>query len=406
MKKKMNDSGKSKLVLTILTAVCVVLIILSFTTDAVSGPLHYVTGVITPIQSGMNAIGTWISDKGEYLFHTTDLRSENAGLQKKVDELTAENSDLLQNQDEYERLKDLLDLKDEYSNYPTIAARIIAKDSGNWFNVFTINKGSKDGIQEDMNVIADGGLVGIVTSVGSNWATVRSIIDDYSNVSAEISSTSDNCIIAGNLKLIDEGKISLVKLTDADNKVTVGDKVVTSEISNRFLPGILIGYVSEIGMDSNNLTKSGSITPVVDFRHLHEVLVITQLKNTDEAQKDIQSQAQSETEMILETETGKQTESRQEENSETQSHNDYFDLTDICSADDIDADICHCIRLPESSDHPDGFFCTDAWETRGDVCGCIFWYPDGYFLRTGAGISYAPLHLCRILQRFLLSHFL
>lgn len=191
----------------------------------------------------MNAIGTWISDKGEYLFHTTDLRSENAGLQKKVDELTAENSNLLQNQDEYERLKDLLDLKDEYSNYPTIAARIIAKDSGNWFNVFTINKGSKDGIQEDMNVIADGGLVGIVTSVGSNWATVRSIIDDYSNVSAEICSTSDNCIIAGNLKLIDEGKISLVKLTDADNKVTVGDKVVTSEISNRFLPGILIGYV-------------------------------------------------------------------------------------------------------------------------------------------------------------------
>ena len=128
MKKKMNDSGKSKLVLTILTAVCVVLIILSFTTDAVSGPLHYVTGVITPIQSGMNAIGTWISDKGEYLFHTTDLRSENAGLQKKVDELTAENSDLLQNQDEYERLKDLLDLKDEYKHYPTIAARIIAKD--------------------------------------------------------------------------------------------------------------------------------------------------------------------------------------------------------------------------------------------------------------------------------------
>ena len=60
-----------------------------------------------------------------------------------------------------------------------------------------------------MNVIADGGLVGIVTSVGSNWATVRSIIDDYSNVSAEISSTSDNCIIAGNLKLIDEARSAL-----------------------------------------------------------------------------------------------------------------------------------------------------------------------------------------------------
>ena len=314
MKKKTNDSGKSKIVLTVLTAVCTALIILSFTTDMMSGPLQYITGVITPIQSGMNAIGTWISEKGEYLFNTTDLRSENENLQKKVQELTAENSELLQNQEEYNRLKELLDLKDEYSDYPTVAARIIAKDSGNWFNVFTINRGSNDGIKEDMNVIASGGLVGIVTSVGPNWATVRSTIDDYSNVSAEISSTSDNCIIAGNLKLIDEGKISLVKLTDADNKVTVGDKVVTSDISNRFLPGILIGYVSEIGMDSNNLTKSGSITPVVDFRHLHEVLVITQLKNTDEAQEDIRAQSQSETEMTVETDTQKQTES---ENSTT-----------------------------------------------------------------------------------------
>lgn len=303
MKKKRNDSGKSKLMLGIITVLCAVLIVLSFTTDMMSGPLRYVTGVITPIQSGMNAIGTWISEKGEYLFNTTDLRSENAELKKKVEELTAENTSLLQNQDEFERLKDLLELKEEYEDYPTVAARIIAKDSGNWFNVFTINKGSNDGIKVDMNVIASGGLVGIVTSVGPNWATVRAIIDDYSNVSAEITSTSDNCIIAGNLKLIDEGKISLVKLTDADDKVTVGDKVVTSEISNRFLPGILIGYVSEIETDSNNLTKSGSITPVVDFRHLHEVLVITILKNTDEAQEDIRSQAQTETEMTVETDT-------------------------------------------------------------------------------------------------------
>ena len=78
--------------------------------------------------------------------------------------------------------------------------------------------------------------------------------------------------------MIHEGKINLVKLTDTADKVSVGDKIVTSDVSDRFLPGILIGYISEIGMDSNNLTKSGTITPVVDFRHLHEVLVIKQLK--------------------------------------------------------------------------------------------------------------------------------
>lgn len=284
MKKKMNDSKKSKLVLIIIAIFCALLIVLSFTVDLMSGPLGFVAGyTITPIQSGMNEIGNWIAEKSDYLFNTTDLRAENRELQDKIDELTAENNQLLQDQAEYERLKELLELKDEYDDYPTVAARIIAKDSGNWFNMFTINKGSGDGIEKDMNVIASGGLVGIVTSVGDNWATVRSIIDDYSNVSAEITSTSDTCIIAGNLQLIDEGKISLVKLIDADDKVTVGDRVVTSEISDRFLPGILIGYVSEIGMDSNNLTKSGSITPVADFRHLHEVLVITRLKDTGDA---------------------------------------------------------------------------------------------------------------------------
>jgi rod shape-determining protein MreC len=93
-----------------------------------------------------------------------------------------------------------------------------------------------------------------------------------------VSTTSDQCIVAGNLQLIDEGSLNLVKLTDADNKVHVGDKVVTSYISEKYLPGILIGYISELNNDANNLTKSGYITPVVDFRHLQEVLVILEKK--------------------------------------------------------------------------------------------------------------------------------
>ena len=311
MKKKKNQTSVMNRYLLIgLSVFCIFMMLLSSFSDKVGGPFKVVANVtVIPLQQGINQIGGWMGDMKDNFQTLKEVRAENTKLQKQVDSLITENNNLQQERYELQRLQELYQLDKNYADYKKTAAHVIGKDSGNWFNVFTINKGSKDGIQEDMNVIADGGLVGIVTSVGSNWATVRSIIDDYSNVSAEISSTSDNCIIAGNLKLIDEGKISLVKLTDADNKVTVGDKVVTSEISNRFLPGILIGYVSEIGMDSNNLTKSGSITPVVDFRHLHEVLVITQLKNTDEAQKDIQSQAQSETEMILETETGKQTES-------------------------------------------------------------------------------------------------
>lgn len=285
MKKKTNESIKSKYLLMFVMAVCVVLIFLTFTTDLESGPLKQVAQtVITPVQNGFNRVGSWILDKGVYFQDSATIYEENQILKEKVSELTAENTQLLQNQDELERLRDLYDLDRQYQDYPKIGARIIAKGSGNWFNLFTIDKGSDDGIQVDNNVIADGGLVGIVTEVGKNWATVRAICDDYSNVSAMVSTTSDICIVSGNLTLLDEGKLEMSKLIDSEDKVSVGAKVVTSHVSEKYLPGILIGYISDISSDSNQLTKSGYITPVVDFKHLQEVLVITKLKETGNSQ--------------------------------------------------------------------------------------------------------------------------
>ena len=111
--------------------------------------------------------------------------------------------------------------------------------------------------------------------VGPSWATVRSIIDDSSNVSAMAVSTSDNCVVTGDLKLIDEGKLSFEQLYDQDNKVTVGERIVTSNISEKYVEGLFIGYVSEIQQDPNNLTKTGTIVTPVDFGHLKDVFVIT-----------------------------------------------------------------------------------------------------------------------------------
>ena len=162
--------------------------------------------------------------------------------------------------------------------YDKVAAEVIAMDDENWFSTFTINRGTDDGIQVDCNVIAGSGLVGIVTDVGSNWATVRSIIDDSSNVSAMTMSTSDRCIVSGDLRLINEGKLQFIHLKDDDDRIQEGEKIVTSDVSEKFLPGILIGYVSEIEEDPNNLTKTGTLTPVVDFEHIREVLVIKELK--------------------------------------------------------------------------------------------------------------------------------
>ena len=130
----------------------------------------------------------------------------------------------------------------------------------------------------DSNVFTGSGLVGIVTEVGPDYARVRSIIDDSSNVSGMILSTSDTCVVAEIWSWQPMGVYVLRKLANNDNKIEVGEQVVTSHVSNRFLQGLFIGYISEIEVDSNNLTRSGYITPAVDFSKLQEVLVITTTK--------------------------------------------------------------------------------------------------------------------------------
>lgn len=133
-----------------------------------------------------------------------------------------------------------------------------------------------------MNVLASGGLAGIITDVGLHTATVRSIIDNSSDISAMLLTTNDNCIVTGSLtRMTSEGAITFSELADDKDAVATGDAVVTSYISDRYLPGLVIGYVKSIQKDSNNLTKSGTITPVVDFRHIREVLVILDKKETE-----------------------------------------------------------------------------------------------------------------------------
>ena len=205
--------------------------------------------------------------------------AENETLKTRVDELTEENTRLRSEQFELERLRSLYELDQEYMQYHKIGARIIAKDSSSWFSVFRIDKGSDDGIKEDMNVIAGGGLVGIVTDVGANYATVRSIIDDSSRVSAMAQQSGDSCIVAGDLQLFKDGRLKLSYM-EKDDDIKDGDMIVTSNISGKFLPGILVGYATDITVDYNdNLTKSGYLIPAARFDRLQEVLVITDLKD-------------------------------------------------------------------------------------------------------------------------------
>ena len=266
--------------LFILTAVCIALIALTLTNTLSIDPVRNTVGtLIIPLQNGLNRAGSWMSGRRSTQKTADELQLENDELREKVANLQEQNTILTENTIELEELRQLYEVDREYAYYDKVAADVIANDTGNWYNRFTINKGENDGIHTNMNVLSSGGLVGIVTETGPNWANVRSIIDDGSNVSSSILVTSDNCIVSGDMSTMEEGKLLLTDLS-VDVSVSVGEKIVTSNISDKYLPGILIGYVDEIGEDQNHLMQTGTVLPAADFSHLDHVLVILETKNT------------------------------------------------------------------------------------------------------------------------------
>lgn len=258
---------------------CVVLMFVSYRfPERFSGVKTAVGNVISPMQRGINSVGKSISDRLQAFRDVKKLRAENEQLKSQIESLTSTNQQLTQEKFELDGLRRLYELDAKYTDYDKVAARIIASDTNNWFYNFVVDKGSQDGISVGMNVLAGNGLVGIVSETGKNWSRIRSIIDDNCNVSGMSLETQDTCIVSGDLKMMKEQDVIRVEMISLDAKIKENSEIVTSHISDKYLQGILIGYIQNIEVDSSNMTKNATLIPAVDFERLDEVLIITELK--------------------------------------------------------------------------------------------------------------------------------
>ncbi len=291
LKNTLRDRIKlpARYLLLILSALCILLIVITFNVRSFTGPFStFGNYFIVPLQRGVTRIGDGLILRTQNRKDLEALREENAELKEEVERLTGELTGLREQEYELLRLRELYETDVRYDAYETLGAQVIAKDTGNWYHSFIVDKGEADGVRADMNVLAAGGLVGRITRTGQHWARVETIIDDNSNVSGSVLATADNLMVEGSLQSFSRGVISFGHLLDEEGAVMEGDKVVTSNISNRYLPGILIGYITSIELDPNNITRSGEITPAVDFSHINNVLIILQTKQIPE-EADVQS---------------------------------------------------------------------------------------------------------------------
>lgn len=268
-----------KYLLIVCVIFCIVLMFLTYRfPDRFSGVKSAVGNVVSPMQRGINNIGRSISDRLQAFRDVKKLRKENEELKAAIEALTATNQELTQEKYELDGLRRLYELDAKYTEYDKVAARIIASDTNNWFYSFVVDKGSDHGIKVGMNVMAGNGLVGIVSETGKNWSRIRSIIDDNSNVSGMSIETHDTCIVSGELKLMKESGVIKVEMISMDAGFKENGEIVTSHISDKYLQGILIGYIKDIKIDSSNMTKTAYLVPAVNFERLDEVLIITELK--------------------------------------------------------------------------------------------------------------------------------
>lgn len=281
-KRKRGPSIHPKYIYIFLSLVCALLVVLSFKFAAqFTGFKTAVGDFISPMQGGINKVGKYISDKMDLLTSKEALLEENRQLKEKIDALNYDNRILSSENSNLDNYRELYQLDQQYPDYPKVAASVIGRDGNNWFSLFTIDKGKEDGVDVDMNVIAGNGLVGIVSEAGKHYAKVRSIIDDKSNVSAMFEKTGETCIVKGNMQSIYQGFIDITMISN-NVEANDGDSVVTSRISEKFLPGLLVGYISGIHEEPDGLSKSAQLTPAVTFDNLESVLVITTLKDSSE----------------------------------------------------------------------------------------------------------------------------
>ena len=261
-----------------LSLICILLLGLSLFSDSFLQKTKSVFGkLITPLQEGMSSIGEWVEERFLVFGDVKELREENEALKKRNRELEEQIAKSQAELTELAELRSLYSLDQMYPAYNTTAARIFSVDSSGWFNEFYINKGLNDGVYEDCNVLYEGGLLGIVVESYDSYARVRAIVDDRSKVTASVGPNSALCTVEGSLTTYKNGYLLATDISK-EAKVNVGDRVITANVSDRFLYGLTIGYISELIPDPNNLTVTARIRTAVDFSDVRDVLVITDRK--------------------------------------------------------------------------------------------------------------------------------
>lgn len=267
---------KNKLTVTIIVLSVTFLMLIGYSVkrEKVSFAESGVGGTLNTVQGGLYNSGSGVKDFLGFILNFNVIREENDKLKARNNELESKALEYDALKSENERLREMLNFKNQNYQYNYVGCDIIGKSGGSFLDEFTINKGKNDGIERQMVVVTSQGLVGQVTSVANSWAIVQTLSNENIAVSGIVQSTRESVGIIKGYRDSDNTQLAKIYYLPLDSKIKENDVILTSGLGGLYPKGIRIGYVIGIEEDKGKVMKNAIIKPYIDLNKLEEVFVV------------------------------------------------------------------------------------------------------------------------------------
>ena len=267
-------------VIGIIMALALIMYSITYGSNIVTQGVNDVTNILGRLVSyPANSINDFIDSVSDL----SNTYQENQSLKQKIDTIHELEVQLSELKRDNQKMKETLKLQDTLNDYTLVNATVIARNPDTWRDVITINKGSNDGIQPQMSVMSDNGLVGKVMDVNPTNARVA-LLSNADNTLVRVAAMIQNEKepIYGTITGYDDKTNMLVmSQIQATQDIKVGDKVVTSGLGGISPNSLYIGTVEEVAMDRFGLYKEVKIRPAADTNDVRYVTVVIRTSESE-----------------------------------------------------------------------------------------------------------------------------
>lgn len=263
------------LVLIIAVLLALITVVFSLLPGGRANPAANLVGVVvTPVRDGIHAVVSWVERVYSNAFEQDQKDAELEALRQELAQIRSKLREAEAIKEENEFLHSALDLREKREEYQLELASVTAYGPSNWSKTITINKGSSHGVGVDDCVVDQyWNLVGVVSEVGLNWATVTTVVDTDIELGGLIARTGGTAILEGDFSLMGEGRLKLSYLPENSELIT-NDIILTSGKGGVYPPNLPVGHIEEVRTDPSGMTRYAVITPETDLDNLKQVLVI------------------------------------------------------------------------------------------------------------------------------------